>query len=54
VVGVNGAEWGQSIANDSEQGDEDVVDYIYYVGLFGAEGYPADEEEDPSCAKEGD
>jgi hypothetical protein len=53
VVGVNGAEGGQSIANDSEQGDEDVVDYVYYVGLFRAKGYPADEEEDPGCAEEG-
>jgi hypothetical protein len=31
VVGVDCAEGGQAIADDGEEGDEHVVDYVYYV-----------------------
>jgi hypothetical protein len=53
VVCVDGAEGGQAVADNSEERDEDIVDYVYYVGLFRAKGYPANEEEDPGCAEEG-
>jgi hypothetical protein len=47
VVGVDGPERGQAVANDGEESDEDVVDYVYYVVVPAADVDPADKEENP-------
>jgi len=47
VVGVDGPERGQAVANDGKESDEDVVDYVYYVVVPAADVDPADKEKNP-------
>jgi hypothetical protein len=54
VVGVDCSEGGESVAHYGEEGDEDVVDYVYDVVFSGADTDPADQEEYPDEAEESD
>lgn len=41
VVGIDGAEGGQAVADDGEEGDEHVVDYVDDVVVAPADVDPA-------------
>jgi hypothetical protein len=41
VVGVNCAERGEAVTDDGEEGDEHIVDYVYYVVVATADVDPS-------------
>jgi hypothetical protein len=41
VVGIDGAEGGEAVANNGEEGDEDVIDYVDDVVMAAADVDPA-------------
>lgn len=54
VVRIDGAEGGQAVAHDGEQGHQHAVDDVDGVDLLVAHVDPADEEQHPGQAEEGD
>ena len=54
VIGVDHAERSHAITDDGEESDKDVIDNVYNVRLFAADIDPANQEEDPGKAEEGD
>lgn len=54
VVGVDGSEGCEAVADNGEQGDQHVVDDVDGIELLLANIDPADEEEHPGEAEEGD
>lgn len=54
MVGVDCSEGGEAVAHYGEEGDEDVVDYIYDVVFSRADTDPANQEENPDQTEERD
>lgn len=51
MIGVDGAERGKAIANDTKEGDEYAVDNVDNVDLATTDVDPTDQEEHPSQTK---